>query len=31
VSSRSQLQMADARWDADEAIRRVEDLLRTGS
>ena len=31
VSSRSQLQIADARWDADEAIRRVEDLLRTGS
>lgn len=31
VSSRSQLQMADVRWDADEAIRRVEDLLRTGS
>ncbi len=31
VSSRSTLQIADARWDADEAIRRVEDLLRTGS
>ena len=30
VSSRSQLQIADARWDADEAVRRVEDLLRTG-
>lgn len=30
VSTRSQLQIADSRWDADDAIRRVEDLLRTG-
>jgi hypothetical protein len=30
VASRSQVVLADASWDVEEAIRRVEDLLRAG-
>jgi chromosomal replication initiator protein len=30
VMSRSQVVLAEASWDVDEAIRRVEDLLRAG-
>ena len=30
VTSRSQVVLADASWDVEEAIRRVEDLLRAG-
>ena len=30
VSSRSQIVLAESRWDVEEAIRRVEDVLRAG-
>ena len=30
VSSRSQIVLAESRWDVEEAIRRVEDVLRVG-
>lgn len=30
LAARETIVIADARWDADEALRRVEDLLRTG-
>ena len=30
LSRRESVQLADAAWDAEEAIRRVEDLLRVG-
>jgi CBS domain containing-hemolysin-like protein len=30
MASRSQIVLADAPWDVEEAIRRVEDLLRAG-
>ena len=30
LSRREHVQLADASWDAEEAIRRVEDLLRVG-
>jgi len=30
VISNASVQIADAIWDADEAIRRVEDLLQAG-
>lgn len=30
ISRRESVQLADASWDAEEAIRRVEDLLRVG-
>ena len=30
LATRATIVIADARWDADEAIRRVEDILRTG-
>jgi hypothetical protein len=30
VARRSPIVLAEAEWDAEEAIRRVEDLLRAG-
>jgi chromosomal replication initiator protein len=30
VSQRSKIVLADATWDVEEAIRRVEDVLRAG-
>ena len=30
LTTRETIVIADARWDADEALRRVEDILRTG-
>jgi chromosomal replication initiator protein len=30
VAKRSQIVLADAAWDVEEAIRRVEDVLRAG-
>jgi len=30
VSSQSQIVLADATWDVEEAIRRVEEMLRAG-
>ncbi len=30
LATRATIVIADARWDADEAIRRVEDILRAG-
>ena len=31
LSTRSRVQLADAAWDAEDAVRRVEELLRAGS
>jgi chromosomal replication initiator protein len=30
VSQRSQIVIANSKWDVEEAIRRVEDVLRAG-
>jgi hypothetical protein len=30
VTQRSQIVLADSTWDIEEAIRRVEDVLRAG-